>query len=300
MILFLASGYRTTRYRLRRLWAWAVLHPKTAMLLLLGVCWLVSAIIAVPAAYADGSANSSAPPYMPPTDLKDSSGVPLWRYSVLPLDRGDVWHPTKTVVSGIVDGVWIFNLACLSWCLWLLSFLLEFTWVDWIATPVGAIATTMQSVLSQVGWPALAMMIAGGVFGMAIALGKFARGTIDLFVSILCFVLATGALANPVTALTGEHGALTWAQSTGANLSVSVLDTGRRPHRHPRQVPGTGDDLAVADGRAHRRLRPHPRAGGRLRTLPGRRMRHHVHQPDEKRLRLRHQLHYRPRRRRQV
>jgi len=225
MILFLASGYRTTRYRLRRLWAWAVLHPKTAMLLLLGVCWLVSAIIAVPAAYADGSANSSAPPYMPPTDLKDSSGVPLWRYSVLPLDRGDVWHPTKTVVSGIVDGVWIFNLACLSWCLWLLSFLLEFTWVDWIATPVGAIATTMQSVLSQIGWPALAMMIAGGVFGMAIALGKFARGTIDLSVSILCFVLATGALANPVTALTGEHGALTWAQSTGANLSVSVLDT---------------------------------------------------------------------------
>lgn len=225
MIVFLASGFRTTRYRLRRLWAWAVLHPKTAMVLMLAVCWLVSAIIAVPAAYADGSANSSAPPYMPPTDLKDSDGVPLWRYSVLPLDRGDVWHPTKTVLSMIVDGVWILNLACLSWCLWLLSFLLEFTWVDWIATPVGAIAGTMQSVLSQIGWPAIALMVAGGVFGMAIALGKFARGTIDLSVSILCFVLATGALANPVTALTGDHGALTWAQSTGANLSVSVLDT---------------------------------------------------------------------------
>lgn len=225
MITFALSGYRTFRSRARRLWWWACRHPKTAMLLALLLVWLVSAILAVPAAYADGSANSSAPPYMPPSDLKDSNGVPLWRYTILPLDRGDVWHPQKTAISWVIDLLWTINLASFSWCLWLLSFLLEFTWVDWIATPVGAIADTMQSVLSQFGWAPVALAVAGLVFGCAVAFGKFAKGAIDLGVSLLCFVLATGALANPVAALTGEHGALTWAESTGANLSVSVLST---------------------------------------------------------------------------
>lgn len=225
MITFALSGYRTFRARTRRLWWWACRHPKTAMLLALLLVWLVSAILAVPAAYADGSANSSAPPYMPPSDLKDSNGVPLWRYTILPLDRGDVWHPQKTAISWVIDLLWTINLACFSWCLWLLSFLLEFTWVDWIATPVGAIADIIQSVLSQFGWAPVALAIAGLVFGCAVAFGKFAKGAVDLGVSLLCFVLATGALANPVAALTGEHGALTWAESTGANLSVSVLST---------------------------------------------------------------------------
>lgn len=225
MITFALSGYRTFRARARRLWWWACRHPKTAMLLALLLVWLVSAILAVPAAYADGSANSSAPPYMPPSDLKDSNGVPLWRYTILPLDRGDVWHPQKTAISWVIDLLWTINLACFSWCLWLLSFLLEFTWVDWIATPVGAIADIIQSVLSQFGWAPVALAIAGLVFGCAVAFGKFAKGAVDLGVSLLCFVLATGALANPVAALTGEHGALTWAESTGANLSVSVLST---------------------------------------------------------------------------
>lgn len=225
MITFALSGYRTFRARARRLWWWACRHPKTAMLLALLLVWLVSAILAVPAAYADGSANSSAPPYMPPSDLKDSNGVPLWRYTILPLDRGDVWHPQKTAISWVIDLLWTINLASFSWCLWLLSFLLEFTWVDWIATPVGAIADIIQSVLSQFGWAPVALAIAGLVFGCAVAFGKFAKGAVDLGVSLLCFVLATGALANPVAALTGEHGALTWAESTGANLSVSVLST---------------------------------------------------------------------------
>lgn len=225
MITFALSGYRTFRARARRLWWWACRHPKTAMLLALLLVWLVSAILAVPAAYADGSANSSAPPYMPPSDLKDSNGVPLWRYTILPLDRGDVWHPQKTAISWVIDLLWTINLACFSWCLWLLSFLLEFTWVDWIATPVGAIADIIQSILSQFGWAPVALAIAGLVFGCAVAFGKFAKGAVDLGVSLLCFVLATGALANPVAALTGEHGALTWAESTGANLSVSVLST---------------------------------------------------------------------------
>lgn len=223
MITFALSGYRPFRSRARRLWWWACRHPKTAMLLALLLVWLVSAILAVPAAYADGSANSSAPPYMPPSDLKDSNGVPLWRYTILPLDRGDVWHPQKTAISWVIDLLWTINLASFSWCLWLLSFLLEFTWVDWIATPVGAIADTIQSVLSQFGWAPVALAVAGLVFGCAVAFGKFAKGAIDLGVSLLCFVLATGALANPVAALTGEHGALTWAESTGANLSVDVL-----------------------------------------------------------------------------
>jgi hypothetical protein len=225
MITFALSGFRTARARARRLWWWACRHPKTAMLLALVLCWLISAILAVPAAYADGSANSSAPPYMPPSDLKDSNGVPLWRYTILPLDRGDVWHPQKTAISWVIDLLWTINLASFSWCLWLLSFLLEFTWVDWIATPVGAIADTIQSVLSQFGWAPVALAVAGLVFGCAVAFGKFAKGAVDLGVSVLCFVLATGALANPVAALTGEHGALTWAESTGANLSVSVLST---------------------------------------------------------------------------
>ncbi len=225
MIAALHSAYRTLRARARLLWSWARRHPKMAILLAIIICWLVSAIAAVPAAYADGTAGSSAPPYMPPIDLKDSNGVPLWRYAILPIDRGDILHPVTMYISNWVDGIWTFNIAAFAWCTWSLAFLLQFTWVDWIAAPVDALAHTVQSIVGQLGWPVLALMLAGGVFGITLAFGRFARGAVDLGVSILCFVLATGVLANPVATLTGEHGALAVAESTGANLAASVLST---------------------------------------------------------------------------
>lgn len=225
MIAHAAAAHRTLRYAARQTWRWVRRHPRWTAFLLLVTAWAVSAAIAMPAAYADGTSQnaSNTLPFLPPLTAKDSDGVPLVNYAVLPLNRGDVWHPQQIWISGMVDSVWSTHLTVFMWVLWLLQFLLAFTWVDWIATPLNDIATVLHATLGDLTWPALALSAAGLVGGILIMRGKVAQGAADIAVSVLCAALAVGVLANPVETITGDHGALAWSEANGANLAASVL-----------------------------------------------------------------------------
>jgi len=225
VIAHAAAAHRTLRYAARQTWRWVRRHPRWTSFLMLFAVWAVSAAIAMPAAYADGASQnaSNTLPFLPPLTAKDSNGVPLVNYAVLPLNRGDVWHPQQIWISGLIDSVWSTHLTTFLWVLWLLQFLLAFTWIDWIATPLNDIATVLHATLGDLTWPALALSAAGLVGGILIMRGKVAQGSADIAVSVLCAALAVGVLANPVETITGDHGALAWSEANGANLSASVL-----------------------------------------------------------------------------
>lgn len=225
MIAHAAAAHRTLRHAARQTWRWGRRHPRWTSFLVLFAVWAVSAMLAVPAAYADGASQnaSNTLPFLPPINAKDSNGVPLVNYAILPLNRGDVWHPQQIGISALVDVVWSMHLTVFLWVLWLLEFLLAFTWVDWIATPLNDIATVLHATLGDLTWPALALSAAGLVGGILIMRGRVAQGAADIAVSVLCAALAVGVLANPVETITGDHGALAWSEANGANLAASVL-----------------------------------------------------------------------------
>lgn len=221
IIAFYASLTRRFGIRVRRAWRWARLHPRWATVIVLASWWVLMVMAGTTAAYADS--KDITVPFLPPTTITDSSGVSLQHYAVLPLDRGDIWTWTKSWNAQLVDSIWNGNIIAIGWMLWLFEWLLGFQWVGWISAPINDIATLAQNTLSQIGWIPFALSLAAGIGGFVMLTGRYATGFGEIAVSVMCSILAVGILANPVAALTGEHGALPWAEKWGANLSVSIV-----------------------------------------------------------------------------
>lgn len=224
MISFYLSGFRTARFEIRRLRAWARRHPRWSAAIGVISVWIVLSIIGASAAFADNGTTTTTLPFLPPSKMQDSSGVSLTQYAILPLDRGDAWTWSKGVVAFFIDIIWMGNIIALGWMLWLFQWLLSFEWVSWLATPLNNIATLIQSFLGQTGWIPLALVLTAGVAGMAMLSGRYVAGGTEILISVICSVLAVGILANPVQTLTGDNGALAWSQKWGANLAAGIAD----------------------------------------------------------------------------
>lgn len=169
---------------------------------------------------ADGGGAS---PFMLGGDITDSSGVPLTNYTVLPLDRGDVFTMGKFFISMWIDPIWTGHLGLVSWMIWFCNWLLSFEWVDIVAAPFGALADLVQDFLGEIAWIPFALTIAGGAAGLAIMLGRHSTGWAELFISACCAVLATGLLANPIATLTAAGGAFDTAQEYGGQIAAVVV-----------------------------------------------------------------------------
>jgi hypothetical protein len=241
--VFYAGVLRTTRYQARRFARWARKHPRRSVMLGLLLTWLILSVAGATSAYAAGDGDITLP-WLPPSTITDSHGVSLTHYAILPLDRGDTWTLGKTFIANVIDPLWAINIAALGWLLWMFQFLLSFQWVGWISTPLGNIADLVQGFVSQIGWIPFALMVAGGIGGLVMLSGRYAKGAVEIAISVMCSVLAVGMLANPVTALTGDHGALHWAESWGGNLASSVVQSSDTPVQ-PTGDPDTSDATDV-------------------------------------------------------
>ncbi|WP_287136450.1 hypothetical protein [Clavibacter sp.] len=201
--------------------------------------WLVMAYLGTPSAYADGDGDVTLP-WLPPNAVSDSHGVSLTHYAILPLDRGDAWTMQKSFLSNIIDFIWTPIVGTIAWVLWLFQWLLEFSWVGWLATPISGISTTLQQFMSGIGWIPFALVLTAFVAGMVFMSGRYAAGGFEFLISIICAVMAVGILANPVGTLTGDTGVLHWSRSWGGNLAASVAsDDGKISTADP-----TPDDAA--------------------------------------------------------
>ncbi|KAB1655622.1 hypothetical protein F8O01_11490 [Pseudoclavibacter chungangensis] len=218
----LGARLRRARHALRHIAAFRRRHPGTFLLLvsvLLALAWVTCGNVLV--AFADAPAN----PLVPGGELVDTHGVPLVNYAVLPLDRGDIWTAEKTVKTLPTDWVWTGHVAMVAATVQVLSWVLEFTWVDWLLTPFEAIAESVDTNLGRVDWAPFALLVAGAVGGVLVFIGRTAAGLTDLFVSALCFALATTILTNPVAGLAGDGdgGAIGAAQDYGEELAQAVF-----------------------------------------------------------------------------
>lgn len=204
----------------RPYWAlrmWAAFHPRSSRVL--SCALLITYLVAYPvAAHAVTVQNP-----LVPSGLEDSTGIDLRNYASLPIDTGGITDPIKAGVSMLAGLLWGVHLALTSWMLWLVDWLLRFEWVDLIATPFQSMADILQDFLVMVGWLPLAMTAAGAVGGMLIMFGKWGKGWQEILMSAICVLLATGFLANPVSALRGADGGFEKAKTWGGELSALVV-----------------------------------------------------------------------------
>lgn len=228
MIGFYIRGFATVWEASTRLRAWRRRHPRWSIVI--AIAALNAAFVLFSTSYA-WAADDGGPlaPFLPGGTLHDSAGVAVVNYSVLPLDRGDAFTPLKAIPTTLIDIIWTYHLAFVAWMLWFLEWLLNFEWVAWLAEPFNALAVVVQDLLGQVAWIPLALAITGLVAGTALLAGKYAAGFLELLISAVCVVLATGLLANPVATLTATGGALDKAQDYSAEVAAAVVSDRGEP-----------------------------------------------------------------------
>ena len=91
----------------------------------------------------------------------DAQGVPLEHYQNLPLDRGDIFHPSLALLADVMSFVWGIHFSLVTSLLWLLQYLLSFEWVALLVDPIQPIAGQVQGLLAELNWVAFASTIAG-------------------------------------------------------------------------------------------------------------------------------------------
>ncbi|MGI4802321.1 MAG: hypothetical protein ACRYG8_51475 [Janthinobacterium lividum] len=226
MIQFYARGFITVTGLLGPAGRWARRHPRWAAVIVVAFFYLLTLVFGNAYAYADDNSGKSLAPFLPGGDIVDSKGVALNQYAVLPLDRGDMLHYQKTIITSIVDFIWVGHLGAVAWMISFLDWLLSFEWVKWLATPFDGLATVISAYTGEINWIPFALMLTGLVAFIAIAKGRYAGGFIEILLSCVCAVLAAGLLANPVASLTATGGALEKAQSYGSEIAAAVVSDG--------------------------------------------------------------------------
>lgn len=222
MITFYRHTFETLGSAFWRVRCWAHEHPRWSKVF--AVIFIDVFLVLFGNTYwAFAAEGGGASPFMLGGDITDSNGVPLTNYTVLALDRGDVFTMGKFFISMWVDPIWTGHLGLVSWMIWFCNWLLSFEWVDIVAAPFGVLADLLQDFLGEIAWIPFALTIAGGVAGLAIMLGRHSTGWAELFISACCAVLATGLLANPIATLTAAGGAFDKAQEYGGQIAAAVV-----------------------------------------------------------------------------
>lgn len=200
---------------------WIYRHPKTSRISAAVAFIALMEIMGAQAAYASVPSEITGPG-LSLAGLKDSHGIPIYQYMQLPLDRGDVWTFQKTLISYPIDLLWSGHLFYITLVLSVVTYILSFEWVTILATPLGTMADSLQTLMTEVKWIPFALLITAFATGIAMLKGKTSSAVIEFTLAIVLALLATGVLANPVTTLTGPTGAITQAQEWGGKLAISI------------------------------------------------------------------------------
>jgi hypothetical protein len=227
--------------------AWRVTAVTLSAVVVLTICHVVN----IASARADDGGGASATTFF--LDLAkqtDTHGIGVWRYTTLPLDYGQGTAAAR-IVRGIVLGIcWLFYTVVLFMILALVQFILGFTWLQWLLSPVILLTNVIRDLFNQAGIMTLGLSISALVIAFGFLRGKKSAAIVEFFAVVIIFGIATApAITNPTQLFQGqgswiqnsrdygvEAGNLTVQGKAGAPaisgnpISASIIDqTLRRP-----------------------------------------------------------------------
>lgn len=121
-------------------------------------------------------ATSETPPALSWMVLKDSKGINVWSYE-MSLNTGGVTSPGKFVWSFLVALVWQGYRAIVVFAIWLINWVLGFSWLDWVSTPVIALSKSITRLVHTFGLAPtfLTIMAATAAVHIFVAAGRWGR-----------------------------------------------------------------------------------------------------------------------------
>lgn len=165
--------------------------------------------------------RSQAPWFLTWISLTDTRGISVWKYE-MSIDRGGMTSPGKFFWSVLVDISWqIYRAVCVI-ALWFLDWVLSFTWVPVIATPLLAVGDAMQSTVSGLGLVPVLLTFTALVAVLWMARGRWATGIWELAMALVIAALASGVFAQPVAMIAGTDGLLVKTNQAGQELAAEL------------------------------------------------------------------------------
>lgn len=176
-------------------------------------------------AVADGLVDSRSPAaFLPGFNLADSHGVKMGWFLDLDIDEGGVSNWSGFLAFTITNLLWVCYLYIISLLLYLAKTIFDMEWLNWLAPPIENIADALEKVIASIGWVGLFGVIAAIIAGFMAMKGASVRAIGQIVIAMIVASLATGVLANPVSLLTGDDGALMKAQEYGSEAAVMLVD----------------------------------------------------------------------------
>lgn len=186
-------------------WAWLQAHPKTRWVFLyLVIATICYNFMAAPAV-ADNGDSTGRTLWLPLEGVKDSQGVPIWRYTELPFDPGNgptyVMRKIRHFTAGLLWGMYIMPIFLV---IALLDWILKFEWLEWLAAPFVAVSNGIGSVLDTWAIVTLGILVSCLIIAFGYVRGKMGAATVEAIMVIIIIGIWASPLANPITYLTGS------------------------------------------------------------------------------------------------
>ena len=141
------------------------------------------------------------PPALSWIDLKDSRGISIWNFE-MSVDRGGPMSPDKFFWSALTDTCWGIYRSMCALALWFLDWVLSFTWVPTIASPLLAVGDAMQQVVTRLGLVPTFLTLTALMAGLWFLKGRHLTAVWEVGIACVIAALASGVFepAVPVTA----------------------------------------------------------------------------------------------------
>ncbi len=204
--------------------SWSRFSHRTKRLVAVFVILPALMLLTAPAAAADDGA--SAPSTLSWMEIKDSSGISVWKYE-LSLDGGSiVTSPGKLLWSSLTGLIWEAYRACVAISIWLIDWVLSFDWLDTISSPMMSLGQNLTVIVDKFGLVPTLLTITAIASVLWMARGRWVLGIFELFLSLVIASLAVGALSNPIGLVAGPDGMLIQARDFGLAVSSGLVNDG--------------------------------------------------------------------------
>lgn len=158
-------------------------------------------------------------------NVTDSSGVPIDKYQVLPLDHGNGFgdfNPSRDGLVAVLDLLWGLHYNIVTTVMWLLHLVLSFSWVDWFAGPMENVGMSLGELVGRIHWIPFAAMVSSAVIALLFFQRKRGAAWGELVLSTVMVIVATNMALNPVAYITGPDGVLERTESYTAEITAEI------------------------------------------------------------------------------
>ena len=202
---------------------WSGRHRVLTAVLLIGFVLLVVGAARAGADPGTGADTGGGDVLISWMGIKDSDNVPVAKYT-LTLDQGGWDDPVAKGFSYVDSVVYEVYLVVTTTALWLIKFVLEFSWLNLFTGPFQTIGRGVDTAMDRFGLAATALAVLAIIVVCTVLAGRTAKAVSNIAMGMLMIGIAATIFANPLAELVGPDGLLAKGRDTGLQIASAVSD----------------------------------------------------------------------------